>query len=236
MTPQPTAPARVGFIALVALACATALADAPQAPGTPAAVAAAEPHPAAPATPVATGPAGYSVELVIFRLTSSQGSPEDWAAAAALAPPAPGSGDDTDTPAATEANGRFVRTLAADELQLNDVAARLRSSGAYALVGHVGWIQNASAWGRKASMSLQQLGIDVPGLAGTVVLERGQFLHLGLALDLAVASPPTGLSAPPGATFTLHDSHRIKLAERNYYDSPAFGVIALVTSAGRVAR
>ena len=189
-------------------------------------------QPPAAAAPGA-GPAAYDVELVIFRIASSQGSPEDWTAAAALSPPGPGSGEDSATPDGALANGRFVRALAANELQMDDVAARLHSSGGYPVVAHVGWVQNASAWGKKASLSLQQLGIDVPGLAGSVTLERGQFLHLGLALDLAVANPPAGLSAPAGTTFTLSDNHRVKLFERNYYDSPAFGVIALVTPVKR---
>lgn len=198
--------------------------------------AAAEPHPVAPAPAAATGPAGYDVELVIFRIAGSQGSPEDWTAAAALAPPVPGASDDTGGGTDASTNGRFIRNLDSGELLLNDVATRLKASGAYPLVAHVGWVQNASPWGRKASMSLQQLGIDVPGLAGSVTLERGEFLHLGLALDLAVANPPAGLSAPSGTVFTLHDNHRVKLNERNYYDSPAFGVIALVTPAARPAK
>ncbi len=221
---------RLRLIVLAALATAPCLAQ-----QAPPAAQTAEPHPVAPAAAVASGPAAYDVELIVFRIASSQGSPEDWATAAALAPPVPGSDEDggAAAPESGAANGRFVRPLDANELQMRDVEARLRSSGAYPVVAHVGWVQNASAWGRKASLSLQQLGIDVPGLAGTVMLERGQFLHLGMALNLAVANPPVGLSAPPGTTFTLTDNHRVKLFERNYYDSPAFGVIALVTPVKR---
>jgi len=192
------------------------------------------PRPAAQAA--AATATGYGVELVIFRITGSQGSPEDWTAAGASAPPVPGAADDTGGSADAAANGRFVRTMDGSELQLNDVVSRLRANGAYPLVAHVGWIQNATPWGRRQSLSLQQLGINVPGLAGSVILERGEFLHLGLALELAVANPPADLSAPPGTIFTLHDNHRVKLYERNYYDSPAFGVIALVTPPQRAAK
>jgi hypothetical protein len=80
-------------------------------------------------------------------------------------------------------------------------------------------------------MSLQQLGVDNPLLTGTVTLERGQFLHLGFTLNLTVANPPAGLGAPPQTTCVLNDSHRVKFYERNYFDSPAFGVIALVVPA-----
>jgi hypothetical protein len=62
-----------------------------------------------------------------------------------------------------------------------------------------------------------------------VYLERGQYLHLGMALTYAIQSPPAGLNAGPGTTFTLNENRRIRFYERNYYDHPAFGVIALVT-------
>ena len=80
-------------------------------------------------------------------------------------------------------------------------------------------------------MSLRQLGVEDPQLNGTVTLERGQFLHLGFALSLAIANPPGGLGAAPNTTFVLTDNHRVKFYERNLFDSPAFGVIALVAPA-----
>jgi hypothetical protein len=98
-------------------------------------------------------------------------------------------------------------------------------------VAHVAWAQTASAWGTKAGFPLQKLGVDVPGLNGTVYLERGQYLHLGMALSYALSSPPAGLGAGPGTAFTLNENRRVKFYERNYYDHPAFGVIALVTPA-----
>jgi len=57
----------------------------------------------------------------------------------------------------------------------------------------------------------------------------GQFLHLGLSLSYAMPSPPDGLHAAPDTPFTLNQSRRVRFYERNYYDHPAFGVIALVT-------
>jgi hypothetical protein len=71
----------------------------------------------------------------------------------------------------------------------------------------------------------------VPGLSGTVFLERGQFLHLGMTLTYAMASPPAGLGAAPDTPFTINESRRVRFYERNYFDHPAFGVIALVTPA-----
>jgi hypothetical protein len=98
-------------------------------------------------------------------------------------------------------------------------------------VAHVGWTQSASAWGTRAGFPLHRLGIDVDGLSGMVSLERGQYLHLGLSLTYAMPNPPAGVGAAPGTAFTLNESRRVKFYERNYYDHPAFGVIALVTPA-----
>ena len=63
-----------------------------------------------------------------------------------------------------------------------------------------------------------------------MALERGVYLHLVLDLRYAMSDPPSGLDAPPGTVFVLDESHRVRLKERNYFDHPAFGVIALVTS------
>jgi hypothetical protein len=211
-----------------------------QAASAPGVVPPPEPHPAPAAA--AAGPAVYNVEVIVFRTNAALGSPENWAAEAAQAPAVPVAADgETGTAgdAATNTGGtpvqppgsRFVRVLTPAELQLGDIEARLKSSGTYVPVAHVGWAQTASPWGSKESMSLRQLGFDDPQLNGTVTLQRGQFLHLGFALSLAVANPPAGLGAAPNTTFVLSDNHRVKFYERNLFDAPAFGVIALVAPA-----
>ena len=90
---------------------------------------------------------------------------------------------------------------------------------------------SASSWGTRAGFSLQKLGIEVPGLSGTVFLERGQWLHLGMTLTYAMPSPLPGLGAAPDTPFTINESRRVRFYERNYFDHPAFGVIALVSPA-----
>ncbi len=107
--------------------------------------------------------------------------------------------------------------------------SRLRAAGGYVPVAHAAWSQTASAWGTHNGLPLQRLGIDVPGLTGTVYLERGQYLHLGLTLSWAMQTPPAGIGAAPGTVFTLNENRRVRFYDRNYYDHPAFGVIALVT-------
>jgi len=135
---------------------------------------------------------GYQVEIIVFRANSAQGGGENWSTE--------GSTNNTvgeESSSGSSQIGRFISTLTAAQFQLNDLEAKLRSSGAYVPVAHVAWSQTASAWGTRAGFQLQKLGVDVPGLNGTVYLERGQYLHLGMALTYAIASPPAGLSAGP---------------------------------------
>ena len=169
---------------------------------------------------------GYHIEIIVFRANSAQGGGENWSAES-------GTGNTVGEENASGSSqvGHFISTLGADQFQLGDIESKLKSSGAYIPVAHVAWAQTASAWGTKAGFPLQKLGVDVPGLNGTVYLQRGQYLHLGMALSYAIPSPPAGLGASPGTEFTLNEDRRVKFYERNYYDHPAFGVIALVTPA-----
>jgi hypothetical protein len=168
----------------------------------------------------------YNIELVIFRATSAQGVAENWSAEAG-----------SNTIAGDEASGgssqvgRFVGVIPSSSYQLTELEAKLRSSGAYVPVAHFAWSQTASGWGTRAGYTLQKLGVDAAGLSGTVFLERGQYLHLGMTLSYADPSPPQGLGAASGTTFIINQSRRIRFYERNYYDHPAFGVIALVSPA-----
>ena len=218
--------------------------------------AAATPNGAAAATPgAANGPPVYYIEMIVFRASSALGTPEDWnsetarggltpptdsdaapPAPAGVATPAPPPAPPTAAAAATAAAdataaSRSVHPLGESDFQLNEIESRLRASGTYVPVAHVAWSQTASPWGDHAGVPLQALGIDAPGLSGTVSLERGQFLHLGLALNLEMDKPPEGLGAAPGTIFVLRDMQRVRFYDRNYFDNPAFGAIALVTPA-----
>jgi Peptidoglycan-binding protein, CsiV len=174
----------------------------------------------------APGGTVYNIEIIVFRATGALGGAENWSAEASTRSIA----GDEDAGASSQV-GHFVAPLPASAWQLTELETRLRSSGAYVPVAHTAWSQTASAWGTRAGFAVQRLGIDVPGLSGTVFLERGQFLHLGMSLTYAIADPPAGLGAAPATPFTLNESRRIRFYERNYYDHPAFGVIALVSPA-----
>jgi hypothetical protein len=179
-----------------------------------------------PAVSQETAAPAYNIELVIFRATSAQGGAENWAAETGAANTIAG-----DEGSSSSQVGHFVAAIPSSAYQLTEIESRLRSSGAYVPIAHTAWSQTASGWGTRAGFPVQRLGVDVPGLTGTVFLERGMYLHLGMTLSYADPSPPGGLGAASGTTFTINQSRRIKFYERNYYDHPAFGVIALVSPA-----
>jgi peptidoglycan-binding protein CsiV len=190
----------------------------------PAAAASTQAPAAAPTTPTANV---YNVEIIVFRTNQALGGAENWSAQSS----AREYNADDETSPNTKGVGRFVGLLPQTAWQLAPIENKMRSSGLYVPVAHVAWAQTASDWGTRAGFSLDRLGLQVPGLNGTVFLERGQFLHLGMALSYSPGSPPAGMGAGPGTMFSLNESRRIRFYERNYYDHPAFGVIALVTPA-----
>jgi hypothetical protein len=231
---------RSRLIAVASSVAVCALCGAQQLGSQPAPAAARAPGAAA--APLAASPAAsaapvYNVEVVVFRALTTVGGPEDWNLESG--PGAASSGSDTDTTApAAAASGAapegapgLVRTLPAADFQLGDVEARLRASGSYVPVAHAAWSQTATAWGVRAGIGLQRVGLDAAGLTGSIALERGQFLHLDLRLSYAIAAPAAGLEAAPNTVFTLQESQRVRFYERNYFDNPAFGVIALITPA-----
>jgi hypothetical protein len=177
--------------------------------------------------PPAANTTVYNIEMIVFRDNGAQGGAENWGNQGASARTI--AGDESAVGSAQV--GRFVGVLPSSSYQLGDLENRMRASGAYVPVAHFAWSQTASSWGTRAGFSLQKLGISVPGLSGNVVLEHGQFLHLGVALSYAEPQPPAGLGAAPDTAFTINENRRVRLYERNYFDHPAFGVIALVTPA-----
>jgi len=76
--------------------------------------------------------------------------------------------------------------------------------------------------GTKADSLLQKLELNVPGLNGTVYLERGQYLHLGMR-GYAIAHRRR--FGEPRTAFALNENPGCGSMSRNYYDHPAFGVI-----------
>jgi hypothetical protein len=105
--------------------------------------------------------------------------------------------------------------------QLDAVARRLNTGG-YRLLWHQSWVQAAGARGGMPLAILAALGRGVadPALSGSISLEAGRFLHLGLELELA---------SPDGLEAQLSERRRMRLNEQHYFDGPRVGVIALIT-------
>ena len=166
----------------------------------------------APATAAGTG--AYQVEMVIFRAVDAPAG-ED------LSVPAEGRGFNRQIDTAATPPPVY-RSLEASQMQLGAVASKLRSSGSWRVLAHAGWVQGATDWPKHVGVTLEQLGISVPGLSGSVFVERGQFLHLGF--DLRLGESPS---------WSLSELRKIKFNEKNYFDHPGFGVIAIVSPAAR---
>lgn len=173
---------------------------------------------AAPAPLPAAAPStgAYQVEVVVFRHLEAP-------AGEALDAPAEGRGFEGRIEQGGGAPPTVLRTLDASQMQLGTLASRLRANGAYQVLAHAAWVQTASDWPHHNGLPLEQLGIMAPELSGNVYLERGpSFLHLGFDLKLG-ANP----------AWSLSELRKLKYNERNYFDHPGFGVIAIVSPAKR---
>ena len=153
----------------------------------------------------------YGVEIIVFR-NSSVGGSEDWAAE----PPGRGFGS-----SATRGGPapQVLRVLAASDYRLGTIEATLKASGAWRPIAHAAWIQTAANWGTHSGIALADVGINVPDLNGMIYLERAPiYLHLGFDLHLSA-----------GATYTIKEMRSVRYNDKQYFDHPAFGIIAVVT-------
>jgi hypothetical protein len=196
---------------LAALLALTALA-------TPAAAApSADERPAPRTVAQQSGATLYGVELIVFR-ASSVNAGEDWDAV----PAGRGFGG---TAARGGAAAQVLRVLAPSDYRLGTLEATLKTSGAWRPVAHAAWIQTAANWGTHVGIALSDVGINVPGLSGLVYLERAPiYLHLGFDVHLSA-----------GATYSIKEMRSVRYNDKQYFDHPAFGIIAVVTPVKRAA-
>jgi hypothetical protein len=167
---------------------------------------------AATAAPAPGASGLYGVEIIIFR-AASPGAEEDWDAAL----PGRGFGNTANRGGAIPA---ITKVLGPADYHLGALENTLRGSGAWRPIAHAAWIQTAANWGTHTGFALSELGVNVPGLSGTVYLERATYLHLGFDVQYQ----------PQGATvYSIKDMHSAKYNERQYFDHPAFGILAVIT-------
>ena len=175
----------------------------------------APPAQSAPPPPLPAGTALYEVEIVVFR---AAGAPpiEDWNAA-----PSPrGFGSPNTQPGLAP---QVVRVLGPADYHLSGIVDGLRRSGVWRPIAHAAWLQNAPNWGSHIGIPLNGVGVNVPGLTGLAFLERAPlYLHLGFDVVLQ-----------DGDSFRIDEMHNVRQNEKEYFDHPAFGIIAVVTALKR---
>ncbi len=150
---------------------------------------------------IPTGSARYLVEMIAFRQPG----------------PAPKAIPAGPLPQATAIAGR-VEAMPETAWQLASIDASLVRRG-YTLLAHLEWAALVPPNGRTTAR-LEDLLTGPTPLAGSVAVQRSQYLFLGVDVDFAV---------PDGPTYSMRERRRVKFGERNYFDHPAFGLIAQIT-------
>lgn len=113
--------------------------------------------------------------------------------------------------------GDDVAPVTAPSRKLGGAVARLNRTG-LRVIGQASWRQDPTAWNSRRGVSTSRLGLG--GVTGKVFFERGQYLHLGI--DVVIEDG--------GKRYRLNEVRRVKTDEINYFDHPAVGVLAVVTS------
>ncbi|HEY1724690.1 MAG TPA: hypothetical protein VGF89_04665 [Steroidobacteraceae bacterium] len=162
-----------------------------------------------------SGVSSYIVEVIIFR-ASSVPSNEDWDAV----PPGRGFGSNASRGGPMP---QVLKILPASDYRLGALEQSLKTSGAWHPLAHAAWVQTAANWGTHAGIDLADVGINSPALSGTVYLERAPiYMHLGFEVHLSA-----------GANYTIREMRSVRYNDKQYFDHPAFGVIAMVTPVKR---
>lgn len=141
--------------------------------------------------------------------------------------------------------------LEEDELELSNIIDRFRRLDVYETLMHFGWTQPAYPEEETPPIELQLFGTPPPGLAGTLTLYLGRFLHL--VVDVALDAPAQfeeevvadedfysfGDERPQyddlryqrnlPVRFRIQEDRIVKNGELRYFDHPKFGLLAKVT-------
>jgi Peptidoglycan-binding protein, CsiV len=169
------------------------------------AAAAAAPLALAEPPPPPAGSARYHIELIVFRQPGELPAPQ---------PPEPLTGGGT-------LAGR-VTPVPDSEWQLGSVASSLGQRG-FRIVTHTAFYSIVPPNGRTTAHLEDLLPPDTP-LSGSIAVQRGQYLYLGVELDYRPPAAPEQ-TAP---LYTMREKRRIKFGERHYFDNPAFGAIVWI--------
>lgn len=146
-------------------------------------------------------PSLYTVEIIVFRHAGSDGA-------------LPGN---TVPPAVTDDG---IEATPATPALLNTAARKLDSSTDFKVLARAAWTQGPTVFGSRIGVSAAQVGLG-SGIAGKICLEKGTYLNLRLDLTLE----------EEGRGYQLSEVRPVKPNEINYFDHPAFGVLAIIAPA-----
>jgi hypothetical protein len=106
--------------------------------------------------------------------------------------------------------------------RLGTAANRLRArTSGFRVLGHAAWTQAPAAFNSRRGVSAAQLGL-AGGIAGKVMLERNEYLHLGV--DLTIEDG--------GRRYRINEMRKnVRRDQIHYFDNPAVGVLAIITAA-----
>jgi hypothetical protein len=153
------------------------------------------------ATAMPQTPNLYTVEIIVFRNPDNSGE-----LPASYVPP-------------TVLDDGIEATLVTPA-KLDAAARKLGNSADFQVLARAAWTQGPTVYGSRIGMSAAQLGLG-NGIVGKICLEKGTYLNL--RLDLTVEDG--------GRRYRLGEVRPVKPGEINYFDHPAFGVLAIVTAA-----
>ncbi|MCB1865879.1 MAG: hypothetical protein KDG50_10640 [Chromatiales bacterium] len=114
------------------------------------------------------------------------------------------------------------------QLTLGAAASAISANGAYRLLRHFGWRQDAQTSSPVPVIDVQPLrfGLQTYRLDGQIRVERKRFLHVNTELSLS------GSSLDPNAgteRFEMNAHRRMRSSETHYLDHPVLGIIVRVT-------
>lgn len=201
----------------------------------------------------------YTVEVILFRYRGSAATGDE------LFPPDPPPAIDPLEEAVAEFSDRLPDTEMQDEvleeivlpsnlvgltvlpreqLQLQDVYAKLELLDAYEPVLWAGWTQGALERAVSPEIPLRRIGNAPPEFDGSLQLYLSRFLHLVVKLSLtpdelntAARGPvfsdrfnrPRLESAPSVVRLRIDEDRIMKNGDLRYFDHPRFGLLAKVT-------
>ncbi len=176
----------------------------------------------------------YTVEVTIFERTSDDGlSAEYWPERVdeprsnfALSPRG-GSNVGVLTAGASEPSA--IAAVPREQLAYGAIVNRLKRSGRYRPLVHLGWRQPGLA--KTEALPVRIAGSssaapDASRVRGTLRLYRSRYLHL--EADLVYTRPSAELLAA-SSRFALRESRRMRSGELHYLDHPLFGILVRAT-------